>query len=84
MLNFPGSKQIPHENLLELDVEVLYPAALENAIHRKNADNIKAKIVCELANGPTTPEADLILIQKGSTCNSRYSCKCRRSNCFLF
>lgn len=65
VLNFPGAKQIAHEDLLELEVEVLYPAALENAIHGKNADRIKAKIVCELANGPTTPEADIILFKKG-------------------
>ena len=63
--NFPGSKKIPHESLLELDVEVLYPAALENAIQESNAPNIKAKIVCELANGPTTPEADIILSKRG-------------------
>ena len=65
VLYFPGAKQISHEELLELDVEVLYPAALENAISEKNADNIRAKIICELANGPTTPEADLILNKKG-------------------
>lgn len=65
VLDFPGAKQIPHEELLELNVEVLYPAALENAISVFNAQNIKAKIVCELANGPTTPEADLILSKKG-------------------
>jgi len=65
VLNFTGAKQIAHEELLELDVEVLYPAALENAIHSKNADKIKAKIICELANGPTTPEADLILHKNG-------------------
>lgn len=65
VLNFPGTKEIPRDNLLELDVEVLYPAALENAINYSNADKIKAKIVCELANGPTTPEADLILHKKG-------------------
>lgn len=65
VLNFPGSKQIAHEDLLELDVEVLYPAALENAIHSKNANKIKARIVCELANGPTTPEADIILYKNG-------------------
>ncbi len=52
-------KTIPHEELLELDVDILYPAALENAISGNNADRIKARIVCELANGPTTPEADL-------------------------
>ncbi len=65
VLGFPGAKQIPHEDLLELGVEVLYPAALENAISLSNAENIKAKIVCELANGPTTPEADLILSKNG-------------------
>lgn len=63
--NFPGAQKIPHESLLELDVDVLYPAALENAIHGSNAENIKAKIVCELANGPTTPEADIILSKRG-------------------
>jgi glutamate dehydrogenase (NAD(P)+) len=63
VMNFPGSKEIPHEELLELDVEILYPAALENAINIKNAKNIKARVVCELANGPTTPEADLILFK---------------------
>jgi len=63
VLDFPGSKEIPHEQLLELDVEILYPAALENAINNKNAKNIKARVVCELANGPTTPEADLVLFK---------------------
>ncbi len=63
VLNFPGSKEIPHEELLELDVEILYPAALENAINSRNAENIKARVVCELANGPTTPEADLVLFK---------------------
>ena len=63
--NFPGAKEIKHEELLELDVNVLYPAALENAISADNASKIKARIICELANGPTTPEADLILSKKG-------------------
>jgi glutamate dehydrogenase (NAD(P)+) len=65
VINFPGSKSISHESILELEVNVLYPAALENAISESNADNIKARIVCELANGPTTPEADIILSKKG-------------------
>lgn len=63
--NFPGSKSIPHDDLLTLDVEILYPAALENAITVNNANKIKAKIISELANGPTTPEADLILNKNG-------------------
>ncbi len=62
--NFPGSKNITNEELLELGVDVLIPAAIENQITRSNADKIKAKIVLELANGPTTPEADEILYKK--------------------
>jgi len=64
VLNFPGAEKIKHEDLLELEVAILYPAALENSITADNADRIKAKIVCELANGPTTPEADVILAKK--------------------
>jgi glutamate dehydrogenase (NAD(P)+) len=62
---FPGSEPISNENLLELEVDVLFPSALENVITEKNAANIKAKISCELANGPTTPEADQILYKNG-------------------
>ena len=58
---FPGAESISNEKLLELDVTVLFPAALENMITDVNASRIKAKIVCELANGPTTPEADTVL-----------------------
>jgi len=58
-------KQISNEDLLELDVEILIPAALENQIGDWNANDIKAKIVAELANGPTTPDADDILHNKG-------------------
>ncbi|KXG76888.1 Catabolic NAD-specific glutamate dehydrogenase RocG [Fervidicola ferrireducens] len=62
---FPGSKDISGAELLELDVDILVPAALENVITSSNAANIKAKIVGEAANGPTTPEADEILYKKG-------------------
>jgi glutamate dehydrogenase (NAD(P)+) len=65
VMGFPGAKSIESDAVLELDVDILYPAALENAISDKNAAKIKARIVCELANGPTTPEADLILYQRG-------------------
>ncbi len=58
---FPGATAITHDEVLEADVDVLYPAALENSISERNVSRIKAKIVCELANGPTTPEADEIL-----------------------
>ena len=62
---FPGTKPISNEDLLELKVDVLFPSALENQITSKNAARIKAKISCELANGPTTPEADAILFKNG-------------------
>lgn len=61
VIGFPGSSPITHDEVLEADVDILYPAALENSISERNASKIKAKIVCELANGPTTPEADEIL-----------------------
>ena len=65
VVNFPGAKNISNEDLLELDVTVLLPAALENVITADNAAHIKAKILGELANGPTTPEADEILYKNG-------------------
>ena len=58
---FPESERISNEDLLELPVTVLFPSALENVITEANADRIHCKILCELANGPTTPEADEIL-----------------------
>jgi glutamate dehydrogenase (NAD(P)+) len=65
VIGFPESEPIGQKDLLELNVTVLYPAALENAINIENGDRIKAKIICELANGPTTPQADRILFEKG-------------------
>jgi glutamate dehydrogenase (NAD(P)+) len=64
---FPGADPISNEDLLELEVDLLYPSALENVITKDNADRIRAKMTCELANGPTTPEADRILYDKGVT-----------------
>jgi len=61
VVGFPGSENIQHDDLLGLDVDAIIPAALENAINASNAGRIKASIVVELANGPTTPEADEIL-----------------------
>jgi glutamate dehydrogenase (NAD(P)+) len=62
---FKGCDEITNEELLELDVDVLFPSALENVITEENAPRIKAKISAELANGPTTPEADDILYENG-------------------
>ncbi len=61
----PNSTAITNEELLELEVDILIPAALENVITENNAGNIKASVVAELANGPTTPEADRILHENG-------------------
>jgi glutamate dehydrogenase (NAD(P)+) len=63
VIKHPG-KQIERDDVLYQDVDVLIPAALENQIHRKNADKIQAKFIVEGANGPTTPEADDILQQR--------------------
>ncbi len=63
--DFPGATNITNEELLELEVDVLAPAAIEGVIHKDNADKVKAKILAEVANGPVTPEADDILHEKG-------------------
>ncbi len=65
VVGFPEAEAISNAELLELDVDVLFPAALENVITAENAGRIKAKISAELANGPTTPEADRILHDNG-------------------
>jgi glutamate dehydrogenase (NAD(P)+) len=62
---FPNGDVITNDELLELDCDVLVPAALENVIRRKNAPNIKARIIAEGANGPVTANADAILEEKG-------------------
>lgn len=66
ILNFPGATNLASSNdALELDCDILIPAALENQIHAENADRIKAKIIGEAANGPVTAEAEEILDKKG-------------------
>jgi glutamate dehydrogenase (NAD(P)+) len=65
VVGFPGSEEISNTALLELPCDILVPAALENQITDRNADRIQAKIVAEAANGPTTPEADAILYERG-------------------
>ena len=63
--DFPGVEIITNEDLLTLDCDVLIPASIEGQITRYNADNVKAGIIVEGANGPTTPEADRILCDRG-------------------
>ena len=63
----PGAETLTNAELLELDVDVLVPAALEGVITAANADRIKARVVVEGANGPTTPDADAILEDRGIT-----------------
>jgi glutamate dehydrogenase (NAD(P)+) len=66
ILNFPGATNITNsKEALEMECDILIPAALENVINETNADRIKAKIIGEAANGPLTPEADAILNKKG-------------------
>jgi glutamate dehydrogenase (NAD(P)+) len=65
VVRFPGAKPISSDEVLELDCDVLVPAALENQITLANAERVRASIVAEAANGPTTPGADRILYEKG-------------------
>jgi glutamate dehydrogenase (NAD(P)+) len=65
VVGFPGADVVSNTEILELDCEILVPAALENQITQHNAPSIKARIVAEAANGPTTPEADQILYDRG-------------------
>jgi glutamate dehydrogenase (NAD(P)+) len=66
ILNFPGAKNLKKSgDALELDCDILVPAALENVINGTNAPKVKAKVIAEAANGPLTPEADAIFVKKG-------------------
>jgi glutamate dehydrogenase (NAD(P)+) len=65
VVGMPGASRISNEELLTLKCDILIPAALENVVTLHNADQIKARIVAEAANGPTTPHADEVLAKKG-------------------
>jgi glutamate dehydrogenase (NAD(P)+) len=65
VVGFPGAKAVTNAELLEIECDILIPAALENQITGSNADRIKAKIIAEAANGPTTPDADATLYERG-------------------
>jgi glutamate dehydrogenase (NAD(P)+) len=65
LLGLRGPKEIPRDDVLTVDCDILLPSALENAITLSNVENVKAKIIAELANGPTTPGADRVLDDEG-------------------
>ena len=65
VVGFEGAKEVSNEELFEIECDILIPAALGDVIRADNANNIKAKLIAEAANGPTTPEADQILHEKG-------------------
>ena len=65
VVGYPDAEPLEKEKVLELKVDVLFPCAMENQITKDNAKKIKATIICEGANGPTTPDADEILEKKG-------------------
>jgi len=65
VVGYRGSDEVTNREILEVDCDILVPAALENQITRQNAPQIRAKVVAEAANGPTTPEADKILFDRG-------------------
>ena len=66
--NFKECEQITNEELLEIECDVLIPAAISQQLHRDNADKVKARLIVEGANGPTTPDADEIFNDKGILC----------------
>jgi glutamate dehydrogenase (NAD(P)+) len=65
VVGLANSRQVSNEELLALECDILIPAALENQIRRDNAANVRARLIAEAANGPTTPGADRILLERG-------------------
>ncbi|MCI4456339.1 MAG: Glu/Leu/Phe/Val dehydrogenase [Sulfolobus sp.] len=65
VINYPKGKKVTNEELLTSECDILIPAALENVIHKGNAEKVKAKLIVEAANGPLTADADLMLKRRG-------------------
>jgi glutamate dehydrogenase (NAD(P)+) len=65
VVGLAGTRTLSNEQLLELECDILIPAALENQIRRDNVAAVRARLICEAANGPTTPEADRVLFERG-------------------
>ncbi|MDT7873194.1 MAG: glutamate dehydrogenase, partial [Sulfolobaceae archaeon] len=65
VINYPTGKKVTNDELLTSECDILIPAALENVIHKFNADKIKAKMIVEGANGPLTADADLVMKNRG-------------------
>lgn len=65
VMDFPGAETLPAERVLTVECRILVPSALEAQLTKDNAGDIKAQIILELANGPTTPEAEAILVKNG-------------------
>ena len=85
LLNFPGATNLStREEALELDCDILIPAALENQITEENAGRVKAKILAEAANGPTTAGAAEILLQQRRSGHPRHLFERRRSHRLIF
>jgi glutamate dehydrogenase len=75
---FPGTKPISTVDPITIDCDILVPAALETPITEKNAGKVKAQLIVELANGPTTPEADKIMHEQGIFVCRDGACQCWR------
>ena len=84
VVGMPGASRISNDELLTLKCDILVPAALENVITLHNAEAIKARIVAEAANGPTTPHADEILARRGVIVLPGHSGERRRRDRQLF
>ena len=82
--DYPDGDIVTNTELLGLPVDALIPSAIEGQINDKTAESVKAKLIVEGANGPTAPEADKILVEKGSLVIPDILGECRWRNCLLF